>query len=265
VLTNEEKLHFDVFGFLVKRRYFTRDETNGFSRAFDCFMADHRDGKPFPGKKRQWVFGFVDKQPELRGLPEDDRIHEPIERLLGRDFVWIGSAGNIYVGDTGWHPDGSEFEYSRIKVVFYLDPVGRDSGCLRVIPGSHRMPLHETLSPLRLQRADPSISPFGAPPEEVSCVPLESWPGDVVFFNQDLWHASFGGSNARRMFTLNFAAAATKDEHNSYLREMYDSNRRNAGEWEFTHRGRLYDDAFLHSDRPRIQRMTAKLVELGFK
>jgi hypothetical protein len=33
---------------------------------------------------------------------------------------------------------------------------------------------------------------------------------------------------------------------------------------QFTNTGRVYNDAFLHNDRPRIRSMTDKLVELGF-
>ena len=61
----------------------------------------------------------------------------------------MGSDGNYYVGDTAWHPDGlGEYLYGRIKVSFYLDGVQADTGCLRVIPGSHRQQLHEALRPL---------------------------------------------------------------------------------------------------------------------
>ena len=106
MLTTEQTSHFETFGFLLMRA----------------------------------VFGFIEKRPLLRRLAEDDRIYEPIQQLLGPGFAWIGSAGNLYVGDTGWHPDCRDLEYGKIKVIFYLDPVGKDTGCLRVIPGSHRPP-----------------------------------------------------------------------------------------------------------------------------
>ena len=43
--------------------------------------------------------------------------------------------------------------------------------------------------------------------------------GDVVVFNHNLMHASFGGSTQRRMFTLNCAAhAETPEELQAYIR-----------------------------------------------
>lgn len=128
-----------------------------------------------------------------------------MEQLLGPDFVWQTSDGNLYVGDTPWQPDASR---AMIKMVFYLDPVDADSGCIRVIPGSHRSALHERLDDIHEEGADEA---YGVTPDEVPAVPLESEPGDIVYFNQGLWHASFGGGIGRRMFTLNYHREPTEE------------------------------------------------------
>jgi ectoine hydroxylase-related dioxygenase (phytanoyl-CoA dioxygenase family) len=44
--------------------------------------------------------------------------------------------------------------------------------------------------------------------DQVPAVALESQPGDVVAFNHNLMHAAFGGSQRRRMFTMNTCAIA---------------------------------------------------------
>ena len=43
-------------------------------------------------------------------------------------------------------------------------------------------------------------------------VALEADPGDVVIFNHDLYHASFGGDKRRRMFTMNCTRHAVESE-----------------------------------------------------
>ncbi|HMN31117.1 MAG TPA: phytanoyl-CoA dioxygenase family protein, partial [Caldilineaceae bacterium] len=164
-----------------------------------------------------------------------------------------------------WHPDGSNLDYARIKVAFYLDPVSKETGCLRVIPGSHRPPLHEDLKPLLERRGDASWAPFSVLPPAIPAFPLESQPGDVVFFNQNLWHSAFGGRTGRRMFTLNVAAKPVKETQIEYLQRVYHGNLKNIQNMQHTQTGRVYTDAFLHSDRPRIQSMVGKLVELGFQ
>jgi len=263
MLTLAQQAYFETFGFIVLRQAFTSDEIASITQEFDQALALDRQGKAFSGEKRQGVFAVIERR--MPWLVEDSRIYDAIEQLLGPGFVWIGSDSNLYVGDTGWHPDGSMLGYGRIKVAFYLDPVAKDSGCLRVIPGSHKLPLHEDLKPLIEQRKDPSVSPFGVEPRDVPCFPLESHPGDVVLFNQNTWHASFGGQSGRRMFTLNFGAKPEAPEQVDYLQRTYQGNLKNVQQMQHTDTGRVYDDGFLSSDRPRIRGMVAKLVELGFK
>ena len=265
MLTTEQISHFETFGFVIRQQCFSATEIDEINRAFDDVLTEDRQGQPFAGETRQAVLGFIEKRASLSRLVEDDRIYQPLEQLIGPGFVWIGSDGNLYVGDTGWHPDGSELEYGRIKVAFYLDAVTKDTGCLRVIPGSHRLPLHSALDPLKGQRADASLTPFGTDASAVPCFPLESQPGDVVFFNQNLWHASFGGRKGRRMFTLNFGAQPTSDDHIAFLKRVYKGNLEHVRRMQNTQSGRVYEDAFLHSSRPRVQGMVGKLVELGFR
>ncbi|MCL0099754.1 phytanoyl-CoA dioxygenase family protein [Dehalococcoidia bacterium] len=270
MLTAEQITHFQVFGFLMFRGMFSQDETQVISQEADDILTEGRDGQPFAGE-RQIVMAFVERRPFLASLADDDRIYIPIEDLLGPDFYWIGGDGNLYVGDSGWHsdskPDPIEYGYTRIKVALYLDPVTKDTGCLRVIPGSHRLPLHEDLEPLRSFRRpqtnlggkgqddeSPEI-PFGVDGSKLPGFPLESQPGDVVFFNQRLWHSSFGGKTGRRMFTLNYGEKPINEDHISIVKMVYEAS---PGD-------ELYTDAFLNSKRPRIQRMMTVPHELGFK
>ena len=41
---------------------------------------------------------------------------------------------------------------------------------------------------------------------------LESQPGDVVVFNHNIMHSSFGGSSKRRMFTMNLCGHCDTQE-----------------------------------------------------
>ena len=101
--------------------------------------------------------------------------------------------------------------------------------------------------------------------DEVPSVPLESNPGDVVFFNQNLWHASFGGETGRRMFTLNFGEMPRTDDDIAYLKRTYESNLGFVKSMQHTQTGRVYEECFLNSNSPRIRGMVSKLIELGFK
>ena len=265
MLTAEQIAHFETFGFIVMRQAFSPEEIDVIGREFDDVLNEDRQGQPFSGEKRQAVMGCIEKRPMLTQLLDDDRVYLPIEQLLGQGFIWNGSDGNLYVGDTPWHPDGSEFGYGRIKVAFYLDPVTKGTGCLRVIPGSHRLPLHNALQPLREQREKPAATPFGIAGSDVPSSPLESQPGDVVFFDQNLWHAAFGGRTGRRMFTLNFFAKPTSDAQMAYVRRGYEADLNLIKRMQHTQTDELYTEEFLNSDRPRIQGMVAHIIALGLK
>jgi ectoine hydroxylase-related dioxygenase (phytanoyl-CoA dioxygenase family) len=264
MLSAEQVLHFETFGFLLLRQAFSPLETGEISREFDEVLADDRSHQEFNGAKRQSIVGFIERRPGLTRLVETDLIFEAMEQLLGHGFVWVGSDGHLYIGDTAWHPDSPAKDYRRIKVAIYLDPVQKDTGCLRVIPGSHRSPQHEDQSAL-IAMKDPAARPFAVAASEIPCFPLESKPGDVVMFDQNTWHASFGGKTGRRMLALNFAAPPVLPEHEASLRKMYNANLEFTRTDQITQTGRVYEEAFLHSDSPRIRSMTGKLVEYGFK
>ncbi len=90
----------------------------------------------------------------------------------------MGVDANRYIGDTRWHPDHrvdpTEDCYG-IKFAFYLDAVGPDTGALRLVPGSHKNPLHDDLRAYiqgqGLELADiPSCAP--TPPSRATSSPL---------------------------------------------------------------------------------------------
>ena len=67
------------------------------------------------------------------------------------------------------------------------------------------------------------------------------------------------------MFTLDFFARPATDEHMVFVRRAYEADLALVKKMQFTQTDRLYGEAFLNSNRPRIQGMVAPLVELGLK
>lgn len=251
MLTVEQMAQFDTFGFIAIRGLFSPREVADIRSEFDDLLDEERGRRSFDGKERQAVQPFVEKRAPLTRLLEED--------LLGPGFQWIGSDGNLYVGDTEWHPDRQgdevEYRYTRIKTALYLDPVTGDTGCLRIVPGSHRRELHESLTPLAERRASAGVAPFGVAAADLPAFAIESQPGDVVVFNQVCWHASFGGHAGRRMLALSLIAAPSTDEHVAYLKRTY------AGMKTAYHPPR----SWVNSDRPRLRGMVSDLVGLGFE
>lgn len=265
MLTPQQKQHFETFGFLKLTAAFTAKEISEITRLFDEVMVEGRYGQPYDGMKRQMVLSIAERRPGLTSLFEDDRIFETMEDLLEPGFIWIAGDGNYYVGDTSWHSDQSEPipGLTVVKMAFYLDPVRADSGCLRVVPGSHERPLRGVTKNLLTYREDPPVSVYGVAPDEVPCFAIESDPGDVLIFNQLVAHSSFGGSSGRRMFTMNFTNRPETPDHEAYHRRIYEGHlklKREQGNEDT-----VYWPGFLEGGGPRRQSAVRQLLDWGFQ
>ena len=208
-LTEQQVEHFQVFGFLIRRKLFSPDEMqqiqDEFDRRLDAIRCDAR-----PKEVHQfdnWPNRNPDS-PYLAGLLEDPRIYVPSEQLLGPGAVPVHSNSNSYFEDTPWHPDTTDCHLLMIKNVMYLERTTPERGALRVIPGSHQSPLCDELLRIGIKGTGGDKPRFftesGMRAEDIPCHVFSSEPGDLITFNQRTWHAAFGGYADRRTCTFNF-------------------------------------------------------------
>ena len=253
-ISDGQKRHFDTFGFLLLKGVLSADKVAEVSREAGRLWERAREGRPFG--EPQVVAPFVEHSPMLTKLVEDERVYGTIERLVGDRFVWAGSEGNVTAhASHGWHSDRpGEVDYLRVKVNIYLDAVTEGSGCLRVLPGSHRLPYHTELAPLHARHSagheDPNQTEFGVKSVEIPGVPLETEPGDFVLFNQCLFHSVFNGFAGRRYMALKFAAVPATDHNLAQLAQ--------SSEAVFNPIGTFADSA-----SPRVRSMIEPLHELA--
>ena len=216
MLTAGQKAHFETFGFLKFPGLFV-EEIDEIIDAFEQVWNDHRGGyggRPHDQEQRSVLIPFIDHSEYLSGLLDDPRIEDIATSLLGDDFNYMTSDGNFYVGDTGWHSDSCRntsyrsvmedpgtHRYLALKMAFYLDPLTRDSGCLRVIPGSHMV--GDRYADSLEEQVRESEDTLGAHGRDIPAMALETLPGDLLLFDLCTKHASFGGGTRRRMFTVN--------------------------------------------------------------
>ena len=203
-LSQQQRDHFETFGYLVLPALMS-EEISWIIEEFEAVFQNR--GVVHDGTKRSVVVPFIDQREKLCTLLDNPKMHGLISGLLGDDFNYVGGDGNYYTGDTSWHSDGWHDVGKFIKVALYLDPVSSTTGCLRVIPGTHKVDIKDW----DVRKARNSQELWGIAQHEVPAVPLESKPGDVVAFNHNLMHASFGGSSRRRMFTLNCSQRAQNE------------------------------------------------------
>ncbi len=203
LLTEQQQNFFSTFGFLAFPGLL-KDRAQAIIDAFEEIWAERgggHNGEAHDGTRRSCVVPFIDQHAYLCSLLDDPRIHGIAASLLGDDYNYMGSDGNYYAGDTGWHSDGWHPETLHIKLAFYLDTLTKDTGCLRVIPGSHR--IEDSYARDLQSQVGKSEALWGLHGRDVPATALEIQPGDIVLFNHNTKHAAFGGGGWRRMFTIN--------------------------------------------------------------
>jgi ectoine hydroxylase-related dioxygenase (phytanoyl-CoA dioxygenase family) len=217
-LSDQQVQFFSTFGFIKIPGSFA-DDIDRITEAYEQVWKDHGggfDGRAHDYQRRSVLWPFIDDNDYLSSLIDDKRIKAIGTSLLGKGFNYASSDGNFYVSDTEWHsdtcrnfnygpvmedPSRSSHGYGALKLAFYLDPLTSENGCLRVIPGSHRVgdKFADSLQSEIFETEDK----WGMIGKDVPAVPLETTPGDLLVFDLCTKHASFGGGTRRRMFTIN--------------------------------------------------------------
>lgn len=253
-LTAQQLNYFHTFGFLVFRELFGPEDVAWITDEFEKVMQTYGGGKKHDGSKPTMIVPTIDHSERLCTLLDDVRIEGIASGILGDDFNYASGDGNYYCGDTAWHTEGSYPELFAIKMVFYLDPLTRDTGCLRVLPGSHRPDSFwrtENIHPRDAQGL------WGLPPCEIpGAMAAETNPGDLVVFYHDILHASFGGSNRRRMFTMNLNRYGTTESELARIDEYVRGHCPVAHGFKI---GGMYTDLMLNTAGPQRMGHLAQL------
>ena len=237
---------FKSFGYLYFPQLFAPDEIAWITEEFERSIQAYGNGAQHDGSKRTMFGGPIEHRERLCTLVDDERIVGICNGVLGKSFNYASGDGNYYSGDTGWHPDGNWGQLFSVKIAFYLDELTRDTGCLRIIPGSHH-PNHF----VRAEGIDlnNSVELFGIEPRDFpGNLALETTPGDLVIFNHDLYHASFGGDPRRRMFTMNLTRPCTNDADLATLKDYL--SRHSPGGYQVVTGGGMFYPPMLDTANP---------------
>jgi hypothetical protein len=220
VLTAGQVNHFNTFGFLRLRGFFA-DEFERLAAGFDEAFASesptlmnpanpyHQADDPrYEEKLREMVPYFIERSDKLSWLRTDPRVLEIAASLLGPDFEYAESDGNLFNCELYWHIDAyaAPITQHHIKLYFYLDPLNAESGALRVIPGTNVYTETYAQGLYRDLMADPGkVSEiYGVEINEIPSWTIDSEPGDLIIGDYRTLHGSFNGGVGRRLFTVNF-------------------------------------------------------------
>lgn len=216
MLSDKQILFFNTFGFLALRQLLTPSETRTINDELLRRLETVYSDRPYDGTLRYGAGMMGPDTPFFASLPEDGRFYGAARQLYGDDVLIAGTGGNRYAANSFWHPDVGPNHPGGPKFAIYLEPVGPQSGALRVIPGSHKSPFHD------IMRQDlgmhMEIAGFDIP--DLPAHVCDSQPGDVVVFDLRLWHASWGSSTDRRMCTVEYVRYPKTQEQRAVVREI---------------------------------------------
>lgn len=206
-LTTQQLNFFKTFGYL-KVANVLHDQIETICNAFEKLFADceqeviHWKHDAHYNKQRDVLMQIIEREPVLVALLDNPKINGIFSSILGDEYIYRASEGNIFSGDTYWHSDlyNALFKYQHIKMAFYLDPIDSQSGAFRAIPGSHLF--GDEYANLLEQNIWQHEENYALKKEHVPSQTIPTNPGDLVIFDYRLKHATINSGARRRMFTI---------------------------------------------------------------
>lgn len=207
------RAHYRAFGFVVLRGALSPQEVDELTDEADRAIR-HATGQRYlvddgqGGIAGHYIPATSERTPVSLALFQ--RFAPVVEDLVGAPLLPALAQHILYFDMASWHTDTGHAVPSA-NVVAYLEPLDEQSGALRVLPGSHR--LDERV--LRDVLHGPAFRDDAGYREATRAVPshvIRSRPGDVIVFDEHIWHASFGGKNRHQWSATYVLDPATPEE-----------------------------------------------------
>jgi ectoine hydroxylase-related dioxygenase (phytanoyl-CoA dioxygenase family) len=211
-LDTRQVAYFETFGFLKVPGLFAHDIDRieaGFEEVFanDAIGRMETNEHLHLEQRRTIIPGFIHKSDKLAPLLDDPRVVGVVTGLIGENYEYAESDGNVFDCESSWHPDiySAPLNQFHAKLSFYLDPLHGDSGAIRMIPGTnHHKTQYAKALRSNLEDYEAIERIYGVRYNEIPSWTLESEPGDLIVWNFRTIHASFNGGERRRLFSINF-------------------------------------------------------------
>lgn len=222
MLSDEQVKRYHEDGYIAVPGVFTADETRELQAVTDEFVEKSRHVS-----RHTEVFdlepGHSFEEPRLRRLKTPHRQHtayakalrnerllDLLERLLGDAIRHMNTKLNLKSPEFGspveWHQDWAFYPHTNddvLAVGVAIDDMLLENGCLMVVPGSHRGPVHDHHEDgFFVGAIDPDLVPKHR-------VPIELAAGDISIHHARLVHGSAPNRSARprRFLLFEYSAA----------------------------------------------------------
>jgi ectoine hydroxylase-related dioxygenase (phytanoyl-CoA dioxygenase family) len=213
-LTEKQRTSWDENGYLVIEEVLTPVEVLGLRRSVEALEAqaeglaastDRFKLEVFEsggGSRVQSIAEPHEIGTEWLALARDPRLLDRVEAILGPNILLYYSMLMMKPPREGfvapWHQDFAFFVHDRadlLACMVYLDDSTAENGCLRVVPGSHRMGLLNHFKDGRFTGALVGDTAAFDDPERHVALPVKA--GGVVFWHALTLHCSHANRSER--------------------------------------------------------------------
>ncbi|MEM9358711.1 MAG: phytanoyl-CoA dioxygenase family protein [Pseudomonadota bacterium] len=199
VLTDTQVAQYQNEGFLHPVQIITQDEAAQMRQALEQIESDHPDVLVGAGRNNAHIV-----LPFLDAFVHNQRMLDVVEDLIGPDIlVWASVLFIKEPNDPGyvsWHQDYTHMglePHAGVSAWLALTPSTVESGCMRMIPGSHRGEIldhHDTFDEDNILTRGQTI--YGI--DESKAVDLLLQPGEISLHHPHTVHASSPNLSAER-------------------------------------------------------------------
>jgi len=234
MLTDLEVSHFKVFGYVVVRGCVDHEHVKRLQTAFDREIDNNPrvkgeyGRKPRPGGTRS-LCPFAETDEAFTELIEHPKLMEAMRDIDGIEFLYFSEDMNSFVGDTNWHCDffPPHHESRPAKAIYYLDEMLPGDGALDLIPGTNNPEyagyIFRTFGSYGDETGGPRLNMDHL---DVPSVAIETTPGDVVLWENRMWHHATRrlDGKPRRMLSYSYF----RDPMGNIVEEKYVRNHLNS-------------------------------------
>lgn len=190
ILTDAQVKGFSENGFVAPIRVMSEADAKGYRASLEAFERKYPDDRLKLDQKAHMICPWVDR------MIREPRLVDACEDLIGPDILCWGTSLRAKNADgktfAGWHQDTAYADVKPIVLIvaLALSPCGKENGCIRGLPGTHKGPLlphKEGFGTASLLTREQSID---APLDESRAVDFALAPGEAAIFNNAICHSS---------------------------------------------------------------------------
>ena len=202
----EQVEHYRAFGFVVLGQQLDRETVEALSDELDAAFRDafgsRFEERPDTGGISGHYLPVMSLARTPLSLSLIERLHPLAARLLGGNVLPSPAEAILLFDQAAWHDD-TGFDVTAVKFACYLEPLTAENGALRVLPGSHLDHYRDLVKRFDRRVMAQSREELATTVERLPAYVCATQPGDVIAFDQRLYHASINGRD-RRQWTVSF-------------------------------------------------------------